>query len=47
MTDVNTVEEQPVAKLVDWSNPPNLSDLKADLQGAKSHHNAKVAQIDE
>lgn len=28
-----------------WSNPPTLTDLKADLQEAQSHHDTHVAEV--
>ena len=28
-----------------WKNPPKLADLKADLEGASSHHSAHVSEV--
>ena len=37
------VQEEP--KLATWKNAPTLSDLKADLDAARSHHAAHVADV--
>lgn len=34
-----------MAEKADWVNPPKLSDLKADLQGATNAHNSHVDQV--
>lgn len=44
-TTAQTGERESVA-LVDWKNPPNVEDLKADLNSAKSDHSIQVAKID-
>lgn len=47
MIEETLVDGEPAAKLVDWKNPPSLKELKDDLLGAKSDHDAKVSKIDE
>jgi hypothetical protein len=44
MSDKEYSEDQ-TNKLTDWENEPTLADLKADLETAKSDHDAQVAKI--
>jgi hypothetical protein len=39
-------DEAKKSKLVDWKNPPKLSDLKQNYQDALPTHNAAVAKVD-
>lgn len=38
-------EDRDLRELVDWENPPSVSDLKNDLSEAKSTHDAYVAKV--
>ena len=37
--------EREEPKIATWKNAPSLSDLKADLDAARSHHAAHVADV--
>lgn len=41
----NVSAQAPTAKLTTWKNEPTLLDLKADLEGAQSSHDATIAKI--
>ena len=52
LEDMEELEEQEEEKteeraLVDWPNPPKLSDLKNDLSEAESSHRLQVAKVNE
>jgi hypothetical protein len=42
---VEPIGEKDESKLVDWSNPPTLSELKADYTAAQSDHSAHVSKV--
>ncbi len=50
MSDIDKMFEEldgsQETKLVDWKNPPKLSDLSGDLQSSTESHNSQVATID-
>jgi hypothetical protein len=41
----NTIHVGPAQKLTNWKREPDIRDLKADLEGSKSHHDAQVTKI--
>jgi hypothetical protein len=45
MSDFYEKTIQPQEKLVDWSNPPKLADLKQDLEDATPYHNEVKGQV--
>ena len=52
MENMEELEEQEEERteeraLVDWPNPPKLSDLKNDLSEAESSHRLQVAKVNE
>ena len=47
LTDLKKVEEPSDIKPEGWKNPPNLMDLKNDLEMAKPTHDLQVDKIDE
>ena len=45
MSDLQEINENAPAKLVDWDNPPKLEDLKQDLLEAKPSHDEQCRAI--
>lgn len=43
--DIQTIDAKELVIDVDWENPPELSDLKQNLEDASSHHNTHVERI--
>lgn len=39
-------EESEVDPIVDWKNPPKVSDLKADIEEASRDHTAHISEVD-
>lgn len=47
MNEVSSQSELGIEPLVDWKNPPELADLKADYTAAQPTHAAQVTKINE
>lgn len=45
MEQENSVMDQPVRSITNWKNPPQLKDLKQDLQDAKPIHDAHQSRV--